>query len=891
MNNGMRRGKMVALWATTVLASMAAPSVAPAQAQQAAQVYSFSIPAKPVRAAMNDIARISGISVVFAETPAVSVAGNAVRGTLSPQQAVAALLSGTGLSHRFTDSRTVTIFVPRRSGDSAAAGGDVVLGTITVQADGATTEGTNSYTTGETSSATGLALSLRETPQSVSVITRQRIDDQALGNVSKVLEQTSGITLSRDGGERVSVYSRGSEITNYQLDGVNTMTENQTRTMPQSLFSTALYDHVEVVRGATGLMTGAGEPSGSVNLVRKRPTAEFQGHVSASVGSWDDYGAEVDLSGPLTRDGRVRGRFVAATQDSQSFMDWYGQKRALYYGVVETDVTDSTVVRFSVDRQEFRADGAPGVPLMYDDGTQTDFSRNHGSGARWMYDEIDATTYTMALEQALANDWKLNVSASYMDVTRDVDIGWYRSTAGGGWISKDGTATGDRSSARADQSQVGFDVKLSGPFTLFGRQHDFISGLSYARYKNDHAGISRGFTSFNYFDWSNQLDYGTPGTTVSNYDVVSQQAGAYAATRLNVTDALHVIGGVRVTDYRYDYLLGTSTYQIRKRGHVTPYVGVVYDITPEQSVYASYTEIFKPQNSRDRTGKVLDPVVGTNYEAGWKGAFLDGALNASAAVFMVERDNVAEMDENEMVPGTTDNAYRAIKGAKTKGFEIEMSGQITENWNVQGGFSHAITRNPNGSRLRPNLPTNAINLWTTYRLAGDWDRLTIGGGVIWKSKSWLEFARLNARARQDDYAVINLMARYDVTEDVTATLGINNLFDKVYYSNMAGAYGTYGAPRNATLTVNYRFWGRWGAAGSGPGAPRSPQFLSLKRRGAPVAEQEITHDIFRFHRSRPGGDDRAWRPRGGAAPCGPRAFGGGGIHTRRNPERHHSRRL
>jgi outer membrane receptor for ferric coprogen and ferric-rhodotorulic acid len=224
-------------------------------------------------------------------------------------------------------------------------------------------------------------------------------------------------------------------------------------------------------------------------------------------------------------------------------------------------------------------------------------------------------------------------------------------------------------------------------------------------------------------------------------------------------------------------------------------------------VYVSYTDIFKPQSARDRDGKYLEPVVGKNYETGWKGEFYDGRLNSSVSLYLVERDNVAELDGGAKVPGTRDqeDAYRAVSGAKTKGIDMELAGELAAGWNVQAGYSHSRTEDADSQRLTTQLPMDTFRLWNTYQLQGDWQRLTLGGRVNWNSSNSVYFSRYRTRITQDDYAVVNLMARYRFNEHLSSTLNLNNLFDEKYYTGFSGSWGHYGAPRNVMMNLRYDF--------------------------------------------------------------------------------------
>ncbi len=161
---------------------------------------------------------------------------------------------------------------------------------------GSTSEGTESYTTGAMSTATKLPLTMRETPQAVTVITRQRMDDQAMTDINDVVKATPGLFLDFSSGPGRQTYkARGFEIDNLMYDGIPSSYNGVSVGSQPNL---AMFDRVEVVRGATGLVTGAGNPSAAINLIRKRPLAEQRVTLTGAAGSWDDYRGEVDASSP-----------------------------------------------------------------------------------------------------------------------------------------------------------------------------------------------------------------------------------------------------------------------------------------------------------------------------------------------------------------------------------------------------------------------------------------------------------------------------------------------------------------------------------------------------------------------------------------------------------------
>lgn len=777
-------------------------SAAPATAEA---TLPFKLSARPLADALADWALQTRTQLIVAPGLVRGRTAPAVDGLFTPREALQRLLAGSGLAVR-TEGNAVVI-------TEAAAAPVGILPAVTATASAAdATENSGAYTTGVTSTATKLKLSIRETPQTISVITRQRIDDQGINTMTDVLNQVPGITMSQDG-QRYNIYARGSAINTYLFDGVATAQENQTRHMPNTFLDMALYDHIEVVRGATGLMTGAGEPGGVVNLIRKKPTQQFQAHVQASAGSWDTYRADGDVSGALNDSGSVRARAVATRQTGNSYIDRYQLDKEIAYGVIEADLGDATLLRLSMDYQKFKPRGATGVPLLFDNGVATHLPRSTSVASRWNSDAMATYNTTATLEHKLGNTWTLRAVANYMDGDRHVLGGNYSSSSGRSYINQQtGLAEISLGRAYSHQIQKGVDINVQGPFTLLGRQHELTAGVNYGDYRSRYDYSDGDHVMVDLVHWNGQLDYpANTGVVESVFNVASRQRGAYAATRLNVADGFNVFVGARVSDYDFDYLFTMAAtnydqrYGMRERGKVTPYAGVTYDLAAQQTVYASYADIFKPQSSRDRNGRVLDPVIGKNYELGWKGEYFGGLLNATAAVFRIERDNLAADDTGYLVPGTNDVAARAIQGAKTEGADVEISGELAPGWQVQTSLSHATTRDDKGVRTLKHMAATTARLWTTYQLPGAWQGLTIGGGASWNADSSLAFARYNAVIRQPSYATAALMARYRFSPHWVATLNINNVFDKRFYAGMTGSMGHFGDPRNAVLTVRYDF--------------------------------------------------------------------------------------
>lgn len=798
-----------------------APAIA-AEPAASATAGTYALPAGPLSQTLYQFAAQAGITLTFDAALTDGLQSSGLDGSYSPEAGLGRLLAGSGLEAVRGENGGYRL---RRLPAANRSEARLAAVTVTAAAErSGTTEGTGSYAqSGPSSTATGLNLSLHETPQSVSVMTRQRIEDEALLGVKDVLSKIPGIKVVEMGPERYTIGSRGYSITNYQLDGVGTHSDVTTQNVFQANTDLVIYDRVEVQRGASGLLTGAGDPSGAINLVRKKPTSEFQAHVAGGIGSWNQRRAEADISGPLNEAGRLRGRLVAAWQKKDSFMDYHENEKKVLYGVIEADLSDRTRLTAGIDHQISDTEGSwygIGQPMFFSNGEQTKFSRSKSFSSGDNFSDLKTTNAFLTLEQGLAGDWKLKLSANYLHGERD-----YRTTFLNSMYPFPNKLTGDGLSLDATQgyskqTQKNLDINLQGTFELFGRQHEAVLGFNYLDYEDladidvDTGGVHG--TPANIYTWNNR-GHGTHYVGSSDSDTFVRQTGFYAAGRFTLSDRLKTIVGVNVYNHRNQYILDNYLYsyynttKAKERGVVTPYAGITYDLTPAHTLYASYTTIYKPQTVQDRTGAMLDPREGANYELGVKSEFLDGRVASSVALYQIRQDNLAEVDPGQTVPGTTTAAYRAVKGAETNGVDLEVNGELLPGWNVAASYSYGRTENDAGKRIATVYPEHLAKLWTTWWLPGALHKLTLGGGVDWQSKAYYTvrpwWVGRNITARQSAYAVANLMARYELSKDLSLTLNVNNIFDKTYLSSLESTFysGFYGPPRNAQLNLKYRF--------------------------------------------------------------------------------------
>ena len=676
---------------------------------------------------------------------------------------------------------------------------------------GEATEGTGSYTTGKSRTATPLSLSLRETPQSVSVVTQQRIEDQGLSSITDALNNVTGVSVHQYETSRAQFTARGFDINALMIDGIPT-TWDQSWSSGEIMTSLAIYDRVEVVRGATGLTTGAGDPSAAVNLVRKRSTSkEFTGMAEAGIGSWNERRAMFDIATPLNEAKTFRVRVVGEHASSDSWVDNLSNKRQTLFATFEADLTPNTVLSAGISHQENDPKGSMwgGLPVWYSDGTRTDWRRSKTTSADWVRWNSVYENYFAALEHQFDSGWKVKASYNFGDRTADSYLLYVYNApdraTGLGMATWPGSYL-----VHTQQEDVG--LQANGPFTLLGRTHELAVGYTHSRQDFTSDSRSGGFGAApNFNTWDGTYPEPAWGALTYYGQSTTKQNAFFGTARFSLADPLKLIVGARLTHYEQsgDTASG-SPYSMKVSHQVTPYAGVVYDINDTFSAYTSYTDIFQPQQKRDLSGKYLDPIIGKSTEIGIKGAFFGDRLNASATVFKIVQDNLAQ-STGLTIAGTTppETAYRTSEGATSKGFEFDVSGELTPHWSVSAGYTQFRASDANGTDVNTIYPRKLLRLFTSYRLHGDLAGLTLGGGVNWQDKTYTDAANPLGnieRIEQDAYALVNLMARYEFSKQLSAQLNINNVFDKKYFA-MFDAYSqmTYGAPRNATLKMTYKF--------------------------------------------------------------------------------------
>ncbi|MDD0972990.1 TonB-dependent siderophore receptor [Pseudomonas fontis] len=827
------RGILLGSIATTPVVSFSA------HAQQAA-VRQYDLPAGTLEDSLNAFAQAAGINLPLDPAMLHGKRATALKGEYGVQEGLNLLLSGSGLAANPSASGNWLLSVAPLHIGTLELGATTVSG----QGMGQATENSGSYTSGLVSVGSKTPVSLKDTPQTVSIISQQMIEDQRITTLPEAMKRTPGITVRNSNYHTQQFFSRGFAIDNVQIDGAAPMDigTGLGTFYSDRQYDMATYDHIEVLRGASGLLGGTGDPGGIVNLVRKRPLDQYQLKLNTSAGSWDNYRSEVDLTGPLAFDGKLRGRMVAAYTDRQYFMDNRSTEKPLLYGILEADLTDNTLLTVGGSYDKVKENGTgDGLP-RYSTGGDVGLPRHTWYTTNKAWSDSYSREWFAKLDHDFNEDWKLNTSYtySYNHSTTEgiIPYGSVDETTNSGpyWW-------GSYASSWSKQSV--FDVNLSGGFDAFNRRHEVLFGADYQKV------TSRWRAAQGMLGKGGLIDLWDPQSTPLTSDASNhkffrdyspnqrEQYGLYSTLRLQLTDPLKLVVGARAQRYKFEQAYrmrpqaGTGPWaeqdsvSDREPTTLVPFGGLIYALNDEWSTYVSYAEVFKPQAQKLKgpldAPASIEAMTGKTYETGIKGEVLDGRMNVSAALFYTTREHQAAKDPSypeKPFSYSSSCCYLAQDKIVSKGLDLEATGEITPGWEVQAGYTYNQVHNDTAETLYSTVtPKHLLKLWSLYTLPGRLSDWRVGAGVTAQSATFVEgqayrFDSIGEpidaqpyKFSQAGYAVYDAMAEYTVDENWSVALNGNNLFDRKYYASVGTSeYGNYyGEPRNFTITLRGTF--------------------------------------------------------------------------------------
>ncbi|WP_426159200.1 TonB-dependent siderophore receptor [Pseudomonas sp. TSRC2-2] len=757
---------------------------AEAVSTQAQQQFKFALVAKPLPQALSDFSRVTGQSVVYTDEAPYGLNAPAVNGQMSAEQALQRLLGSSGLSFRRTDSHTLAL-------EPMPTEGALNLGATTITS---TRDESMSYQPPATSSVMRSSASLQEIPQTVNVIPAQVIRDQAPRNLDDALANVSGITQGNTlGSTQDSVMTRGFG------DNRNGSIMRDGMPLVQGRGMNATVDRVEVLKGPASLLYGIQDPGGVVNLVSKKPELTQYNAVTVRGSTYGDgkngSGGAFDSTGALGDSGFAY-RMVVDHEDEDYWRNFGTHRETLiapslaWYG-------ERTKLLFAYEHREFLTPFDRGTLIDPRTNHPLDISRKERLDEPFNDMEGRSDLYHFEADHELNDDWKAHFGYSWNRETYDASQ--VRVTA---IDTKKGTLTRSMDGTRNAISTDRFTTaSLEDKMNVLGLQHDLVFGVDdeYRKIYREDLIRQKSLSTFSYLT----PVYGREvmGTTVSAPD--SAQTDKLRSDSLFLQDSIHLneqwilVAGGRFQEY--DQYAGKGVpfkANTDSNGQKwVPRAGLVYRYTNAVSFYGSYTESFKPNSTiapLSGSSTVLDGSIAPEEAKSWElGARLDmpGSITGNIALFDIKKRNV--LVANSEGPTTI---YSAAGEVRSRGLEVDLSGQLSEHWNLIGSYAYTdaeVTEDPQykGKRLQ-NVAKNSGSLSAVYDFGNVFggDQLRVGAGARYVGE------RAGNAVNDFDlpsYTVADAFATYDTTvegQKVKFQLNVKNLFDRTYYTSSASRF-------------------------------------------------------------------------------------------------------
>ncbi len=869
-------------------AAMAAPVSAWAQSPAAQQASSdYNIPAQDLTGALRQFAEASKLQLIYDAKVTADKRSPGVKGTLTAEAALSQILAGSGLGYTLSGSAVTispaggqTAAGPRflapvrvQGFDDAAGQGSPVNG-INGSRDVTATEGTNSYTSGALDIVSKIPQSIKDTPQTVSVVTAQQIADENLNDLSTALSQAPGITVinssSVGSSQQANFYSRGFQITTLQIDGGAPLDITSTFGLSPSI-DMSEYDSLQIIRGADGLFGGYGNPSGVVDLVRKKPLDHAQFTSDSEIGSWNNYREVLDVTGPLTADKSLKGRFVVSYQDNDYFYKIAHNDQYHIYGNLEYDFSNTTVNIGASYNQQRQIPNASGIPT-YANGGAPSLPVSTCLCFSWSRDNTISTEAFAQVNHKFNKDWAIKLDFTYENQSQ-----YYNGASVGPQPYPPLSPTNSIGEAYAGlftfaNTQYIGDVTLNGGFQLFGHQQYFVVGGSY-QYEEGPANQYNPLTFapssptlantsplVNIFSFNpNAPQYARAGDiSLSSISPLNNrnQYTAYANTKITIIDPLHLIVGFRFSGDSYNYaneticqadyvlfgLCSTVGTPITSGPFYTPPskfgdnhfslppdASLVYDVTKDISVYGSYTDIYisNAQDVQPYSYASIPPTTGYNEEIGVKWQRSDKKLNGTFDIFNIDQVNFPNYRGFNFGPNNTPLPNfglraggvvccfdgKAHESEISQGADLELAGEITKGWNFSGSYTYDFTKqkgkqsNDEGAPTFSRQPRQLVKLYTTYTFQSGSWLKNLSVGGGFNFQSETFFEGYQFFNEQKDYSILNLRAAYKLYEHWNLGLDVTNATNVKYFQTLGASGGGQFYGQPAAFTLSLK--GKW----------------------------------------------------------------------------------
>jgi iron complex outermembrane receptor protein len=660
------------------------------------------------------------------------------------------------------------------------------------------------YHATRSASATRTDTAIHETPQSISVVSRDVVEDLGATRLQDALDYAGGVGRANNfGGQGLTTFTvRGFTTGEFYRNGfpINRGYPN----MPDA----NTIERLEVLRGPATMLYGRGDPGGTFNVVSKQPLAERTVTLGSQLNDQGMRRGTLDASGPLDDEGRLAYRLNVIGEGGDTFRDHVETERYGVAPVVSWQVNDTTRLTFEGD---FMRNNHP-----LDRGL-THYAGQRGTASRdTFFGEKDAgklhndnNMLQVRFEHMLNDDWTLAGGTQWLDGTLQGNA------VEGNGIAADGRTLGRNFSYRKlEWTDRDTQLNLTGHFSTGGFEHTLLTGIEYEDYQYQSI-IQRSAAGTGAYpiDIFNPV-YGQPRPALTRTPTDDQENlktfGVFVQDQVAVTERLKLLAGARFERFEHEYETfvpqdppGSRNWNVTDSA-VTPRLGVTYDLTDTVAVYANTARSFKPNTgaSREGQGNGFKPEKGKSYEMGIKWEALDRQLSVDAAIYQIEKRNVLTADP-------VDSTFSVAAGeVRSRGFDLNVAGNLTPEWRMIGGYAYVdaeVTKDisiPSGTRLL-NVPKNTFSLLNVYEFQdGGLKGLGLGVGTKYVDERAGQTAA-NAFS-MDSYTVVDLLGYYKVNERIRLNLDLKNLFDADYEEGAFGnVYAYPGAPRTVQAGISY----------------------------------------------------------------------------------------
>jgi len=658
-----------------------------------------------------------------------------------------------------------------------------------------------------------IELTVRETPQSVTVITHESLQARQVVDFGQALELSAGVNQYSGTGPFAGQAGFGfNEITirGINIDSLNDVREDGfINTTYFAMPDMAIYDRIEVIKGPNSVVYGRGSAGGLINRVRKKPLAESQAEIGLSVGSFDTYRADVDVTGPITASKAILGRLVAAYEDEGSFVDGIDTKRTMLAPSVDFEVATTRVLLEGLYQHDsfIPNTGFPLVPRGDGSFRAPNVRRSLYVGIPTQNDnKWDIHSGTVRVEQELGDHWlatlRLNKNKTKSPIKTD------RYAYG---FSDGGDTVLIRNDFSIDRDIWAGELQLAGDFEVAGRPVKIAAGFE----SNDNDYHRRG--AYAYLGTANIYDENfadLPDQAVQpgfEYKTKDKAQGFYLQAQARPSERLSVLLGLRYDDTDSEYNSITNESISRKKdSDFTGRVGLTYDLTQQVSVYGLYAQSFSPVIfDVDRAGNILDPETGEIFELGVKTEWFDGRLGVNGAIYRIDRDKIPVAAET----GPAEAPYSISSGLqRSEGFEIEINGQPLRGWSVSASYNRLDSEfkdplDPFFGAQPGGTADWQAGLFSSYEVqSGPLQGFGVGGTLFAIGDRGISTFTAGTL---DGYERFDLHFFYNGLPSCQFQLLIRNVLDERYVegADRTSAIAQFGSPTAALLTVRRKFGG------------------------------------------------------------------------------------